>query len=62
MSFDVGDNVDDSDILLTRIFVLILIIVFGSLVYFVKDKWFVAPNDKKSKRYKEDKYKDIDGC
>ena len=53
---------NDMAVLLTRIFVLVLIIAIGSLTYLAKEKWFVSPNEKKSKKYEEDKYKNIDGC
>ena len=55
-------NAEDTGLLLTRILVLIIIIVIGSLVYLAKDKWFVSPGAKNKKEYKVNKYKDIDGC
>ncbi len=57
-----SSNEEDSELLLTRIFALIIFIVLGSLVYLAIGKWFIPPKKKHTKEYEKEKYKNIDGC
>lgn len=38
------------------------IIFIGIILYLAYDKWIISPKEKETKKYKENKYKNIDGC
>ena len=47
---------------LIRILILAGLIVIGSLLYLAYHKWIIPKNIISTKEYKENSYKDIDGC
>ena len=47
---------------LSRILILAGIVIIGSLLYLAYHKWIIPKIIKDTKEYKENSYKDIDGC